>query len=191
MKEKPFIVFALFGILLFFMVPGISANDMELEIDNGDVVILHIDHTWDFKSHTSEKLTRNISLILDNGKTVQINKNHSWYYVQQRSDTYTSDEVEFLGTAYSTGNAQHTDLIQAKMKAMSEATVHLSKQLLAATGDQSISFKKLNQCIEREDKDIEIKEQIQNKIWRVMVRLSVDKIQIQMIIDCAREMDSE
>ncbi len=191
MKEKPFVVFVFLSILLFFAVPGISANDMELELDNGDVVLLHIDHTWDFKSHTSEKLTRNISLILDNGKTVQINKNRTWYYVQQRSDAYASDEVEFLGTAYSTGSAQHTDLIEAKMKAMSEATIHLSKQLLSAVGDETISLKKMNRCIEREDKDIEIKEQIQNKIWRVMVRLSVDKIQIQMIIDCAREMDSE
>ncbi len=191
MKKTPFMVSALFGFLLVLMVSATSANDMVLEIDNGDVVLLHIDHSWDFKSRASEELTRNISLLLDNGKTVQINKNHSWYYVEQRSDTYATDEVEFVGTAYSTGNAQHEDLITAKMKAMSAATVHLSKQLLSTVGDESISLKKMNQCIEREDKDVEVKENMQNKLWRVMVRLSVDKVQIQMIIDCVRDMENE
>jgi hypothetical protein len=89
------------------------------------------------------------------------------------------------------GNAHNTDLIEAKMMAMSQATVQLSKQLLSALGDQTLSLKKLNQCIEQEDRDVETKENIKNKMWYVQVRISVDSYQIQMIVDCARGNDEE
>ena len=167
--------------------PGLFANDMILELESGDVVFLHADHTWDFKSNASDELTENVSIVLNNGQAVKINKNHSWYYIEQQGQDQTfTEEVEYLGTAYSMGNAHSPDLVEAKMMAMSQATVHLSKQLLAAVGDETLTLKKLNQCIEQEDKDIETKEQMKKDKWYVQVRLTVDSYQIQMIVDCAR-----
>lgn len=192
MKKESSVSTILWIMLLCLFTHGLFANDMILEIGRGDVVLLHSDHTWDFQSHASEELTKNVSIALDNGKAVKINKNHTWYYIEQQGqDQSYTDEVEYLGTAYSMGNAHNTDLLEAKMMAMSQATVQLSKQLLSALGDQTLSLKKLNQCIEQEDKDVETKENIKNKMWYVQVRISVDSYQIQMIVDCARGGDEE
>lgn len=168
-------------------VPNLFANDMILELESGDEVLLHSDHTWDFQSNASDELTKNVSIVLNNGQAVKINKNHTWYYIEQQGQDQTfTEEVEYLGTAYSMGNAHSTDIVEAKMMAMSQATVQLSKQLLAALGDQTLTLKKLNQCLEQEDKDIETKENMKKEKWYAQVRITVDSYQIQMIVDCAR-----
>jgi hypothetical protein len=181
------------GIALCFFVSRLFAGDIILEMESGDVVLLHSDHTWDFQSHASDELTKNVSMILDNGQAIKINKNHTWYYIEQkgREETFATDEVEYLGTAYSMGNAHSADLIEAKMMAINQATVELSKQLLSALGDKTLTLKKLNHCIEREDKDIEVKENMKNNMWYVVTRLTVDSYQIQMIIECARGGEEE
>ena len=192
MKKESSVSTILCILVMGFFVTVLFANDMILEIGRGDVVLLHSDHTWDFQSNASEELTKNVSIVLDNGEAVKINKNHTWYYIEQQGkDQSYTEEVEYLGTAYSMGNAHSVDLVEAKMMAMSQATVQLSKQLLSALGDPTLTLKKLNQCIELEDKDIETKENIQKEKWYVQVRLSVDSYQIQMIVDCARGEEEE
>lgn len=175
--------------VLFFLAfaATVFANDMILELDNKETVLLHIDHTWDFQSISAKELTENVSLMLDDGSTVRINKNHSWSFVERPTRT-DREEVEVMGSAYSQGSAHHSDIVEARMVAMSQATTHLAKQILSAVNEEGLSLKKITACIEREDKDVDTKENLENKLWRVLVRLSVDSYQIQMILDCARDL---
>jgi hypothetical protein len=172
--------------LFVFLASCLFASDMELDLENGETVLLHDDHTWDFKSASSPDLTEDVSIILDNGEAVKIKENHTWYYIVRPSET-SYEEVEYLGSAYSVGTAHHKELFEAKMIAIEQATEHLAKQLRSAVGDENLTVKKLSKCIEREDKSIEMQENIKNEKWRVQVNMSLDKYQIQMIIDCARE----
>lgn len=184
MKKYPIVLLVV--MICTFFVSDIFASDMELDLESGETVLLHDDHTWDFKSASSPDLTEDVSLILNDGKAVKIRKNQTWYYIEKPSKT-SYDEVEYLGTSYSVGTAQHKELFEAKMMAIKQATEYLAKQLRAAIGDENLTVKKLSTCIEREDKSIEMQENIKNEIWRVQVNMSLDRYQIQMVIDCARE----
>lgn len=178
--------FVLTIIALIALSSGSFSNDMLLELDNGDFVLLHEDQTWDFKSPSNSPLKSDMSLILNNNEVINILTNKTWHYASN-ADEIKMDIPGSLGNVYSTGTAQGSDLFDTKMASREKAVEHLSRQLHTAIGDPQITIKNLMHCIEKEDKEIDIKEQSRNKQWQIQTKLSLDKYQIQVIVDCAKE----
>jgi hypothetical protein len=79
-----------------------------------------------------------------------------------------------------------------KTNAISAAVKHLAKKLFFAVNDKTLNMARLTKCIEDEDKRVKIEEKQQqqqqqhNKVWSVVVNMSLDRDQIQFILDCAR-----
>jgi len=181
-------VFFLFVTLALFSRTA-SAGDMELDVQDDITVLLHEDHTWDYKSLSSPKLKDDMTILLESGTPVKVKKNKTWYFVEQESKTATessSGQVEYLESAYATGNATGENLFNAKTNALSAAVKHLAKKLFFAANDKTLSMERLTSCIEEEDKMVKIQEKQNNKLWSVVVNMSLDRDQIQFILDCAR-----
>ncbi len=184
MKKRVFVLSIIFFVVTIFYAHSIFANDMELEVEEGITLLLHEDNTWDYQSSTSPELKEDVSIILNNGNTVRITTNQSWFFIEGGSST--PEEKKYLGSAFSVGTAQGPDLFNAKTTAIKKATWQLAEQLLsAAAGPYELTTDKLSECIEKEDKEIKIQEKLQKDIWKVQVNMSLDKDQIEYIIDCA------
>ena len=165
------------------------ANDMELDVQDDITILLHEDHTWDYKSLSSPKLTEDVTILLESGTPVKVKKNKTWYFVEQESNTTTESspaQIEYLESAYATGNASGENLFNVKTNAISIAVKYLAKKLLFAVNDKTLTMARLTKCIEDEDKMVKIQEQQHNNVWSVVVNMSLDKDQIQFILDCAR-----
>lgn len=185
MKKKFLTVLIVCFVMNALYVPTLFANDMELEAEEDITVLLHDDHTWDYKSLAAPKLSEDVSITLNNGDAVLVKTNHIWYYIEETSSS-TSDERSYIGSVYSAGTAQGSDHFDTKITAINRATEHLAKQLISATGDPNLTIKRLSHCIEQEDKEMKIQEHVSKDIWNVRVNMSLDEDQIQIILDCAK-----
>ena len=177
------IISTIFNLILVF---SIFANDMELEIEEGLLVILHSDHTWSYKTAHTPELSEDTSIMLDNGQVIQIRTNNTWFYVEgNRGNTEKLTERSYLGSVYSAGKAQGSDLIETKRTAIAQARKYLAKQLKATYKTQNLTAKNLVHCIENEGNDIKINERVKKGVWKIEVSMSLDEEQIQRVIDCA------
>lgn len=175
-------------ILNLMLVFSIFAENMELEIENGTLVILHSDHSWSYKTADTPELSDDTSIMLTNGQAIQIKRNYTWFYIEgnhQNSSTEKHTEESYLSSVYSAGKAQGNDLIKTKRTAMSQATKQLAKQLKATFKTQDLTIENLVQCIENEGKNVTINEQVRKGIWKIEISMSLEEDQIQRVINCA------
>ncbi len=172
-------VFILTGVISLY------PNDMEFELDNGKVLLLHEDKTWDMAVPSVLPPEDEIIAELHDGSTIHISTDGTWEKREKGSNsTDAGSGAEEITQVYSTGTAQGADEMDTRLSALEQASEKLAVQIKKALSIRDIPDDTLAECISSGAKTMDMEKNYLRK-WKIKVDLEMDKKQIEAVVECA------
>lgn len=162
----------------------IHAGDMSLELDDGEEIILHENGTWSFDRGVHQEPTEDIVIYLEGGQPMLIATDHTWKYINRKAARNKSKPLAPVNMIYVIGKYQGEHINPATQKAMSIAKTKLKKRMRKVVG-WKVPDKKLTECIQMADKDVEKTDNFTDK-WNVQIKITLDKYGIEEIMECCQ-----
>ncbi|MFW5960268.1 MAG: hypothetical protein ACOCSE_04030 [Chitinivibrionales bacterium] len=181
------LVLKLCGVFILTGVVSLYPNDMEFELENGRVLLLHEDKTWDMAVQSAPPPEDEITAELHDGSTIHISTDGTWeMYEKGIRGGGTGSGADEITQVYSTGTAQGPDEMDTRLSALEQAAEKLAVQIKKALGIRHISDDTLAECISSGAKTMDMDKNYLSK-WKIGVDLKMDRKQIEAVIECAEE----
>ncbi len=181
------------GLVLVLSVLAMAAAEkqMILTTPHGDELRLDEDNTWVPARNTEVFFERDFTVQLTDGRYVLINTDGTWGFVTQEL-VYAEDLImttKVVGKGLST-SADVVSATQSAQKKAMESAVSNTRSALQKI--KRVNQKKLRECVEAVEKDVDTQEQFaRGKGWTVQVLITLDKGSLLAVTECARDSTSK
>jgi hypothetical protein len=165
--------------LLAQWLPAPEAADIHLSLDNNLTVLLHDDHTWTPSDPKARGDLVEMTITLEDGQDVHLSADGTWSFVVDESNA----AEEGFTNIYHTGRATATDALEAGKLAEKLAVDGLVKRLKAVVG-AGVPAGDLAACVQDIDKEVLRQERKEGEQYRVLIRLTLDKVAIDAVQEC-------
>jgi|GEM_PF-2369091 len=161
-------------------------KQMLLSTPDGKEIMLKEDNIWEPAGKAEMNVEKDFTVPLNDGRIVLIGADGTWGFVnkevQYAEDMLTTDKVVARGTG------QSVDVTAATNAATRQAMENAVLKTRDAVRKIKVNTKKIRECIERVEKDVDSQEQfVQGKGWTVNVSITLDKGSLLAVVDCAQD----
>ncbi len=163
--------------LAFMILIRVRAEDMYLTLDDGAVVVLHADYTWEVSPDSPHGSIQTQKVMLDDGRALVIEADKTWKYAGGGS------AKSMVSTMYAIGVAKRADLTEASAAAMIEATRRLALQIQPIADNPEIDHTIIMRCIDNSEKAVNAAEE-KTDGWKVTVKVTLDETGIDQVMQC-------
>jgi hypothetical protein len=178
------VLFLLFTAISGFATKQPPPKDLVLTTLDGVDVLLRADNSWEIQGGKNIDFEKDFTVPITGGKIVLISMDGTWSYV----DKEIQDENDLIPTqsVSGSGRAVHIDVGVASAKAQKQALAQIGAKMKTTLKKVKIDPKKLDDCIQRVEKDIDKKEAFKKGTgWTVSISMALDRGSILAVADCA------
>jgi hypothetical protein len=159
---------------------------MILTTPDGKEIKLLEDNIWQPVGNRELIIEKDFTVKITDGRIVLINADGTWGFVD--SEVQYAEDMLVVDKVVGKGHAKNVDVTMATNAATKQALDNAVEKTRNAIRKIKVTSKKVRECVERVEKDIDTQESFyQGQGWVVDVLITLDKGSLIAVVDCARE----
>jgi hypothetical protein len=153
---------------------------------DGKDILLKEDNTWEPEGGREMIVDKDFTTPLPDGRFVLINADGTWGFVTK--EVQYAEDMLLVDRVSAKGSGQSIDVNAATNAARKQAFDNAALKAREAMRNIKINSKKIRQCIDMVEKDVESEENfVKGRGWAVSVTVTLDKGSLLAVVDCARD----